>query len=267
VATYLDKILDFHRERSQDDVRSLDALVEKTTEFEPTRGFGKSLLDTPDDEVAVIAEIKRRSPSLGMLLENLTPSELGREYEQGGASALSVLTDEKHFDGSSVDLQEAREATSLPVLRKDFTVDLRDICDARIMGADAVLLIVAALDDYELKDFLALSNELNLDALVEVHDEREVDRALGIEAKIIGVNQRDLQTFEVDTKRALRIGALLPEGVIKVAESGIKSPADIEELLSVNYEAVLVGEYLVRSENRSRQVAELRRAVIEEDRQ
>ena len=267
MGTYLDEILDFHRERSKDDVRSLDALVEKTTEFEPARGFGKSLLDTPDDEVAVIAEIKRRSPSLGLLLENLTPSELGREYEQGGASALSVLTDEKHFDGSSVDLQEAREATSLPVLRKDFTVDLRDICDARIMGADAVLLIAAALDDYELKDFFALSNELNLDALVEVHDEREVERALGIEAKIIGVNQRDLQTFEVDTKRALKIGTLLPESVIKVAESGIKSPNDIEELRSVNYQAVLVGEYLVRSEDRSKQVAELRKATPEEDRQ
>ncbi len=267
MGTYLDEILDFHRERSKDDVRSLDALIEKTAEFEPARGFGKSLLDTPDDEVAVIAEIKRRSPSLGLLLENLTPSELGREYELGGASALSVLTDEKHFDGSSVDLQEAREVTSLPVLRKDFTVDLRDICDARIMGADAVLLIAAALDDYELKDFLALSNELNLDALVEVHDEREVERALDIEAKIIGVNQRDLQTFEVDTKRALRIGTLLPESVIKVAESGIKSPNDIEELRSVNYQAVLVGEYLVRSEDRSKQVAELRKATTEEDRQ
>ena len=135
------------------------------------------------------------------------------------------------------------------------------------MGADAVLLIAAALDDYELKDFFALSNELNLDALVEVHDEREVERALGIEAKIIGVNQRDLQTFEVDTKRALKIGTLLPEVVIKVAESGIKSPIDIEELRSVNYQAVLVGEYLVRSEDRSKQVAELRKATPEEDRQ
>ena len=144
MGTYLDEILDFHRGRSQDDNRSLDALVEGTTELEATRGFKKSLLDTPNKEVAVIAEIKRRSPSLGALLESLTPSELGREYEQGGASALSVLTDEKHFDGSSSDLKEAREVTSIPVLRKDFTVDLRDICDARIMGADAVLLIAVS---------------------------------------------------------------------------------------------------------------------------
>ena len=232
MGTYLDEILDFHRYESRGDVRSLDVLVEKAGEVEPARGFNKALVNSPANEMGVIAEIKKRSPSRGELASGLVPSSISQEYEEGGASALSVLTDNQYFGGSSVDLSEARATCNLPVLRKDFTVDLRDICDARIMEADAVLLIVAALDDYELKDFIALSNELGLDALVEVHDEEEVERALMIGAEIIGVNQRDLQTFEVDTDRALRIGKLLPSEVTKVAESGIDSPDDIPKLQS-----------------------------------
>ncbi len=230
MGTYLDEILDFHRYESRGDSRSLDALVEKAGEVEPPRGFKKALMASPSNEMAVIAEIKKRSPSLGELVSGLIPSSVSQEYEEGGASALSVLTDAKYFGGSSIDLRDARTACNLPVLRKDFTVDLRDICDARIMGADAVLLIAAALDDYELKDFSALSRELELDALVEVHDEAEVERALMVETQIIGVNQRDLQTFQVDTDRALRIGELLPSGMTTVAESGIHSPDDVTAL-------------------------------------
>tara|TARA_B100001996_G_scaffold135980_1_gene103511 strand:- start:1552 stop:2343 length:792 start_codon:yes stop_codon:yes gene_type:complete len=261
VGTYLDEILDFHRYESRGDSRSLDALVEKAGEIEPTRGFKKALMASPANEMAVIAEIKKRSPSLGELVSGLIPSSVGQEYEEGGAAALSVLTDAKYFGGSSNDLREARTACDLPVLRKDFTVDLRDICDARIMGADAVLLIAAALDDYELKDFMDLSGELGLDALVEVHDEAEVERALIVETQIIGVNQRDLQTFQVDTARALRIGELLPTEMTKVAESGIHSPDDIPPLHDAGYRAILVGEYLVQSEDRVKRVAGLRTAM------
>ena len=261
MGTYLDEILDFHRYESRGDSRSLDALVEKAGEVEPTRGFKKALMASPSNEMAVIAEIKKRSPSLGELVSGLIPSAVSQEYEEGGASALSVLTDAKYFGGSSIDLREARTACNLPVLRKDFTVDLRDICDARIMGADAVLLIAAALDDYELKDFSALSRELELDTLVEVHDEAEVERALMVETQIIGVNQRDLQTFQVDTDRALRIGKLLPSGMTTVAESGIHSPDDVTALHNAGYRAVLVGEYLVQSENRAERVAGLRTAT------
>ncbi len=261
MGTYLDEILDFHRYESRGDSRSLDALVEKAGEIEPTRGFKKALMASPANEMAVIAEIKKRSPSLGELVSGLIPSSVGQEYEEGGAAALSVLTDAKYFGGSSNDLREARTACDLPVLRKDFTVDLRDICDARIMGADAVLLIAAALDDYELKDFMALSGELGLDALVEVHDEAEVERALIVETQIIGVNQRDLQTFQVDTARALRIGELLPTEMTKVAESGIHSPDDIPPLHDAGYRAILVGEHLVQSEDRVKRVAGLRTAM------
>ncbi len=261
MGTYLDEILDFHRYESRGDSRSLDALVEKAGEIEPTRGFKKALTASPANEMAVIAEIKKRSPSLGELVSGLIPSSVGQEYEEGGAAALSVLTDAKYFGGSSNDLREARTACDLPVLRKDFTVDLRDICDARIMGADAVLLIAAALDDYELKDFMDLSGELGLDALVEVHDEAEVERALIVETQIIGVNQRDLQTFQVDTARALRIGELLPTEMTKVAESGIHSPDDIPPLHDAGYRAILVGEYLVQSEDRVKRVAGLRTAM------
>ena len=261
MGTYLDEILDFHRYESRGDSRSLDALVEKAGEIEPTRGFKKALTASPANEMAVIAEIKKRSPSLGELVSGLIPSSVGQEYEEGGAVALSVLTDAKYFGGSSNDLREARTACDLPVLRKDFTVDLRDICDARIMGADAVLLIAAALDDYELKDFMDLSGELGLDALVEVHDEAEVERALIVETQIIGVNQRDLQTFQVDTARALRIGELLPTEMTKVAESGIHSPDDIPPLHDAGYRAILVGEYLVQSEDRVKRVAGLRTAM------
>ena len=164
---------------------------------------------------------------------------------------MSVLTDTDFFSGSPDDLIEARSATALPVLRKDFTVDSRDICDARIMGADCVLLIVAALDDAELKDLLSLTKELNMDALVETHDEGEVERALNAGAEMIGVNQRDLVTFEVDQERALRVVQEIPQSIIRVAESGIRSIDDAKALAEAGYIAVLVGEAFVTSEDPS----------------
>ena len=221
------------------------------------RDFGAALA-VPG--LAVIAEVKRRSPSKGDLAIDLDPAVLAKEYAAGGAAAVSVLTDEPHFAGSAADLRAARAACDLPVLRKDFTVCEADVYDAVAMGADAVLLIVAALDDAELQAFHALATELGIASLVEAHDEREVDRALGAGARFVGVNQRDLETFTVDTDRAVRVAASIPDGVIKVAESGITSQAAARRLWAAGYDAVLVGEHLVMSGDPTSAVRELRSA-------
>ncbi len=187
----------------------------------------------------------------------LDPADLAVEYQRGGAACLSVLTDTDWFGGSSADLITARDAVDIPVLRKDFTVDLRDVADARIMGADCVLLIVAVLDDKELFDFHELTIELGMTALVEVHDEVELQRALRAQARVVGVNQRDLVTFEVDQDRAVRVAAAIPDEVVKVAESGIRDRSDAKVLAEAGYQAILVGETLVRSNDPAASVAAL----------
>ncbi|MDH3301122.1 MAG: indole-3-glycerol phosphate synthase TrpC [Acidimicrobiia bacterium] len=260
-ATYLDRILVAHREAAAADRRSLDALIEKAmAEEEPPRGFRAALAATQG--MAVISEVKRRSPSKGALAPDLDPAELARAYAAGGASCLSVLTDADFFGGSPADLQRARAAVDLPVIRKDFTVSAHDVVDARLMGADAVLLIVAALDDRELQDFHDLAVELGLDALVETHDEPEVERALAVGAVLVGVNQRDLVTFEVDQRRALSVAAAIPAEVVSVAESGIGEPADLLPLAAVGYKAALIGESLVRSGDPTAAVAAMRAATL-----
>ena len=243
--TYLDGIVAVHRERVAADGRSRAKVLEQARRSGAPRPFRAALAARTG--LALIAEVKRRSPSKGDLAPELDPAALARRYEAGGATCLSVLTDGPHFGGSSDDLAAARAAVAVPVLRKDFTVDEVDVCDARLMGADAVLLIVAALDDAELRAFTQLAAELDLAALVEVHDAAEVERALHAGADLIGVNQRDLMTFAVDTHRALDLAAVLPAGVVRVAESGIKGPQDVFALAEGGYDAVLVGESLVTS--------------------
>lgn len=261
MATYLDRILAAHREVAAADRRDLDALVEMARAEPPTRGFRDALAaDAAAGHLAVIAEVKRRSPSKGDLAVALDPARLARDYDAGGAACLSVLTDEDFFGGSVADLQAARGACPRPVLRKDFTVSARDVCDARLMGADAVLLIAAALDDAELGDFLSLARELGIDALVEIHDEAELERAMTVGADLVGVNQRDLVTFEVDTARAGRMAPQMPDGVVRVAESGIRGPGDAAALAAAGYHAVLVGEHLVTSGDPAGGVAALRAA-------
>ncbi len=215
----------------------------------------------------MIAEVKRRSPSKGPLAVDLDPAALAEQYLAGGASCLSVLTDVEHFGGSAADLAAARAAVPLPVLRKDFTVCANDVCDARIMGADCVLLIVAALDDAELTDFAALARVLGIDVLVEVHDEAELERALAALGPlggphgsdvVIGVNQRDLVTFSVDQVRAVRVAAAMPEGMVRVAESGVRGRGDAEALAAAGYDAVLVGEHLVTSGDPAGAIRDLR---------
>ncbi len=244
MATYLDEILAGHRARATTDARSLDVLIERASAAPAVRDF-EAALRRPG--VSVIAEVKRRSPSKGALHPDLVPGRLAEEYAAGGASAVSVLTDEESFGGSAADLIEARSAIDLPVLRKDFTVSSLDVADARFMGADAVLLIAAALGDGELRDLLALATDLGMAVLVEAHDEAEVERALAAGARIVGVNQRDLTTFRVDTDRAVRVAGAIPDGVVKVAESGITTPADAARLAGAGYDAILVGEHLVTS--------------------
>ena len=245
--TYLDAILDWHRARSEADDRPLDALVEQARAMPPARGFEAALRTAAAGSVAVIAEVKRRSPSKGDLAPGLVAGSLAAAYQRGGATCLSVLTDLTHFGGSPADLQEARSATSLPVLRKDFTVGAADVADARLFGADAVLLIVAAVEQPLLVDLVALSLDLGIDPLVECHDETEVERALTAGATMIGVNQRDLVTFRVDTARAEKLAASMPESVVKVAESGIDGPGACRRLAAAGFAAVLVGEHLVTS--------------------
>ena len=253
--TYLDNILAWHRDRVANDLRDIDELVAASMSCEPTRGFAAHVSSTP--RLAVIAEIKRRSPSKGDLNIALDPIQLAQLYQAGGASCLSVLTDENHFGGSIDDLQSARDACSVPVIRKDFTVDLRDVCDARIMGADCVLLIAAALSPVELKSFLAMAKMIDIDALVEIHDEKELDIAMAAGATMVGVNQRDLVTFAVDQERAVRMGSLIPSSVVRVAESGVRGRDDAVALRAAGYHAILVGEHLVTSSDPSGALTEL----------
>ena len=196
---------------------------------------------------AIIAEIKKASPSKGVLAEQFDPASLARAYEQGGAAALSVLTDEKHFQGSLLDLESARAAAGLAVLRKDFTIDPYHVEEAAAHGADAILLIAAILTERELRDFRELAEHYRMAALVEVHEAEELERAVASGARMIGVNNRNLHTFEVNLQTALRLAEMIPAGAIKVAESGIHSAKDIQRLTSAGYDAFLVGEHLMKS--------------------
>ena len=255
---YLAKILDRHRAAAQSDSRRLSQLIDKAKTVAATRGFIQSLRVDSLHQLAVIAEIKRRSPSKGVLREGIDATDLARSYESGSASCLSVLTDDVSFGGSVDDLLLARAAAAIPVLRKDFTVSELDVCDARIMGADCVLLIAAALSQPELVAFHQLAIEIGLDVLVETHDETEVERALLAGATMIGVNQRDLVSFQVDHERAVRMASVIPRGVVRVAESGVRDANDAQSLRDAGYDAVLVGESLVVSNDPAAVIASLR---------
>jgi indole-3-glycerol phosphate synthase len=256
VTTYLDSILEHHRLVAKADLRPIEALIAEAMQMPATRSFATALRAQP--KLAVIAEIKRRSPSKGDLFADLDPVALAQAYESGGASCLSVLTDGPHFGGSTADLQLARNACSLPVVRKDFTVSERDVLDTRIMGADCVLLIAAALDKAELVVLHERATSVGLDVLVEIHDEAELDVALAANASIIGVNQRDLVTFRVDHERAVRMAALIPPNVVRIAESGVRDRNDARSLRDAGYDAVLVGESLVTAADPAAAIAELR---------
>src|SRR5580704_3063221 len=196
---------------------------------------------------AVIAEIKKASPSKGILRAEFDPATIACLYQQGGAAALSVLTDEKHFKGSLSDLESARAAVQVPVLRKDFTIDVYHVHQAAAYGADAILLIAALLSEREMRDFRELAEHYRMAALVEVHDADELEPALASGARIVGVNNRNLRTFEVSLDTSMRLAEKIPSGVLRVSESGIHSSADVRQLRSAGYQAFLVGEHLMKS--------------------
>ena len=258
MATYLDKIVEHHRQRAALDRRTLETLISEARDTTVARGFEQALRAESSARLAVIAEVKRRSPSKGNLNIDLDPGLIARTYESAGATCLSVLTDEPHFGGSLADLRDARAACALPVLRKDFTVSPRDVCDARIMGADCVLLIAAALDSSELSELHELALSIGLDVLVEIHDEDELEAALQAKASLIGVNQRDLVTFKVDHDRAVRMAGIIPDSAVRVAESGVRDRADAQSLRAAGYDAVLVGESLVTSSDIATSLRSLR---------
>ncbi len=242
--------------RSGADLRELE--IQATTHR--PRGFRKALESVSSAAVAIIGELKKASPSRGLIRSDFDPARLARELEAAGAAALSVLTDEDFFQGSLANLRAVSENTALPCLRKDFIVDEFQLVEARANCADAVLLITAALSQEELVALVKHSAELGLDVLCEVHDEEELGRALDAGCDLIGVNSRDLRSFKVDLETAFRIADILPHGVIAVAESGIESGADIARLRAAGYDAFLIGETLMKAQYPGEQ---LRTLVVE----
>jgi len=217
----------------------LRQLAETRSDF---RDFAAAL---SGEVLSVIAEIKKASPSRGLLRPDFRPMEIAGAYQQAGASALSILTEEQFFQGSLDDLKAAREAVRLPILRKDFIVDDYQVYEAAAAGADAFLLIVAALEDKDLRHFLDLAERLRLAALVEVHTAEELDRAIALGAGIIGINNRNLHTLEVSLETSFRLREKVPPSCLAVSESGIKSGADLEKLAKAGFNAVLIGEHLM----------------------
>lgn len=249
--TILDEIMAFHREqlpkimreRPLADLRALASVTPPTNDF-------YQALRTPG--VSLIAECKKASPSKGLLVRHYDPVELAQTYVKAGAKAISVLTDGRHFQGSLEHMRDVKEAVAkkgVPVLRKDFVFHPYQVYEARVAGADAILLIAAVLGDSDLRDLLKLAHELDMNALVEVHTVEELARVLPLGPRIVGINNRNLQTFEVDFANTARLRQLIPADVVTVGESGLKTADDVREMARIGMDAVLVGETLVKSKD------------------
>jgi indole-3-glycerol phosphate synthase len=255
---YLPEILTHTRKvvaerKAAADVRAL----ERAAATHQPRGFARALREAAKTRTAVIAEVKKASPSKGLIRADFDPAWLAQELEAGGAATLSVLTDEKFFQGSLEYLRQASAAVKIPCLRKDFMVDEFQVLEARANAADAILLIVAALTDAELRALRDSARAHGLDTLCEVHDAEELDRAQALECECVGVNSRDLRTFEVSLDRACELAAKLPKDAVKVAESGIHTHADMARLRAAGYDAFLIGESLMRKAKPSEALREL----------
>ena len=256
VPDILAKIADHKRSELAQRIGRLDEYIERAQRrLEWHRDFAAVLTaEVP----AIIAEIKKASPSKGLLSDDFDPLRIARSYEEGGAAALSVLTDERFFQGSLTDLAEARAAVRVPVLRKDFILAPFHVYEAAAHGADAILLIAALLDSKALTDLRELAESLGMAALVEVHNGDELRDAVASGAKIIGVNNRDLRTFEVRLETSLSLAERIPSGVIRVSESGIHTHQDVARLQDAGYSAFLVGEHLMKSADAAQALRELR---------
>lgn len=247
VPDVLARIVEYKRRELEGAVVSRHELEMLGEETRPSRrDFRRALLER---DLAIIAEIKKASPSKGALASEYDPAVIAQTYEDGGAAALSVLTDEKFFHGSLDDLCVARGAVNLPVLRKDFTIDEYHVAEAAAYSADAILLIATILPEKRLRQLREYAAHFRLPALVEVHDEGELEMALSSGAELIGVNNRNLHSFEVTLETSLRLAERIPSGAIKVSESGIRTAEDIRKLRQAGYDAFLVGEHLMKSRN------------------
>ncbi len=267
MAVSLDQIVAATRRRVAETRCAADMRdLERKAESHVPRGFRENLRKMARSGVAVIAELKKASPSRGLIREDFDPERLAKELEAGGAAALSVLTDEEFFQGSLENLRVASASSQLPCLRKDFMIDEFQMLEARANTADAILLIAAALPQAQLVALAAKAREFGLDVLCEAHDETELKRALDAGCDLVGVNSRDLRTFRVDLETSFRLADLIPRDVVSVAESGIHTGADIARLRQAGYQAFLIGESLMRSENPGTALRDLLRTANDQRR-
>ena len=252
----LDDIVAVKRREVADGKKATPLAVLETTigEMPPTRDFRRALAD---GACAIIAEVKRRSPSRGVIRADFDPVVIAGEYEKNGAAAVSVLTDATFFGGSNGDLTAVKKAISLPVLRKEFIIDPWQIHETRAIGADALLLIAAILEESELREYRELAASLGLASLVEVHDRRELETALAVGAEIIGINNRDLKTFQVDLGTTLRLRREIPSGTKVISESGIRTAEEVRRLKDAGIDGILVGEILMRASDPGTKIREL----------
>ena len=255
----LTKIVENKKEELREDKLKLPLkeIRARLRNLEPPRNFSKAISAPREKTLNLIAEIKKRSPLKGTLIEDLKVDDLAKRYEDAGASAISVITEKRFFEGNPEYIDVAKNAAKIPVLRKDFLINEYHIYEARYLGADALLLIVAILDSSVLSDFIVLSSELGMSALVEVHSEQELEKALKTNAEIIGINNRNLRTFKVDINTTFRIMKEMPDGKIVVSESGIYTRDDIKRLADAGVKAALVGEAILTSGDVSKKIKEL----------
>ena len=252
----LQKIVQNKREEvaRQKEILPLGELRQMLADRPPTLDFGGAIRSR---SCAVIAEVKRSSPSKGRIREDFDPVEIARIYEENGAAAISILTERRFFEGHAAYVPQIRRSVRLPLLRKDFIIDSYQISETRVLGADALLLIARILEQGQLREFLGLASELGLAALVEVHDETDLEKAVSSGARIVGINNRDLETFRTDLETSIRLVRRVPKGVTVVSESGIGSRGDIERLMGGGIHAFLVGESLMREKDVGKKLREL----------
>jgi indole-3-glycerol phosphate synthase len=253
---YLQKIVDYKKQELEHRRRglSLKEARKKAEDTEPARNFLKSL---QQPGIRIIAEVKKSSPSAGVISPDFDPIRTAMTYEENGAACLSVLTDEHFFEGSLAYLEDIRKRSTLPVLRKDFTLDAYHVYEARLHGADAILLIVRILEDAQIRDYTALAKDLGMTALIEVHDDVEMDRAVAADTKLIGINNRNLDTLQIDLETSVRLSKKAPKDAHLVSESGLSEPDHLRKLQDYGFRSFLIGEAFMRAKDPGRKLKEM----------